>query len=61
MLVGQVVLFILTRKRLKKDRANSVIEKYNINTRSDLWEILNDPDLPEEDRSKLEQLYTNNK
>lgn len=56
-LVGQVVLFIVTRKKIKKEKANNVLQKYNIKTRSELWKTLNDPELPEEDRAKLEQLY----
>lgn len=53
----QVVLFITGRKLRKKQKENDVLEKYKISTRKDAWSVLADPELPEDDRKKLEALY----
>ena len=56
-LVLQIGLFIAGRKMRKKQRENDILFKYEINTRHDAWKVIADPDTPEEDRKKLEELY----
>ena len=53
----QIVLFVITRKKMKKEKSESLIEKYNIKTPGDVWRLLNDPNIPEEDRIKLQELH----
>ena len=55
-LLGQVVLFFYSR-RLKKQMKNSVIEKYNLKSPKDAWQAMADPNIPEEDRDEIKQLY----
>lgn len=38
-------------------RENDVLLKYNINTRSELFSSLANPDIPESDREKLQKIY----
>ncbi len=56
-LLFQIGLFFLIRYRKKKEKESSVIEKYNIRTAKDAWDLLSDPDLPEDDREKIQKLY----
>ena len=56
-LVLQVGLFILTRRMRKKQKENDVIEKYNIKSAKDAWELIGDQSIPEDDRKKIEKLY----
>ncbi len=56
-LVFQVVLFFVIRARNKKMRQQSVLEKYKIQSAADAFRIMNDPDIPQEDREKIEILY----
>ena len=56
-LLIQVGIFVMTRTKIKKERANSVIEKYKIKSSGDAWRVLNDPDVPVEDRDKIEKIY----
>jgi len=56
-IVIQVGLLIWGRKIRKRARENDVLVKYNINTRQDAWKVLSNPDLPDDDREKLEALY----
>lgn len=53
----QVALFVITRIKIKKERANSIVEKYDIRSSGDAWRLLNDQEIPEEDRLKIEKLY----
>lgn len=54
----QIIMFFMIRSRKKKLESPSEIEKkYKISTRADAWKALNNPDLPDEDRSKIENLY----
>lgn len=53
----QVALFVITRTKIKKERADSIVEKYDIRSSGDAWRLLNDPEIPEEDRIKIEKLY----
>lgn len=59
--VLQVVLFFVIRNKRKRDKENSVIEKYKIRNSSDAFRLLQDPDIPEADRSKIEALYKGEK
>lgn len=55
-LLGQIILFIYSR-RVRKAMRNSVVEKYNLKTPKDAWEALANPDLPDEDRKEIKKLY----
>lgn len=54
----QVTIFVMTRRKIKKERANNILEKYQIKTAGDAWRIINNPDIPEADRHKIEALYS---
>lgn len=56
-LVIQIALFIMGRRIRKREKENSVIEKYKINSRQRAWQLLADPNTPEEDREKIRALY----
>ncbi len=56
-LVIQVALFIMGRRIRKREKENSIIEKYNINSRQKAWQLIADPETPEEDRAKIRALY----
>ncbi len=53
----QVWIFVITRKKIKKERENSILEKYNIKTSGDAWRLINNPKIPKEDRHKIEAFY----
>jgi hypothetical protein len=54
----QIGILVLTRTKIKKERANSIIEKYNIKSSGDAWKLLNNPDISKEDRDKIESIYS---
>lgn len=56
-LILQVGLLLWSRKIRKREKENSVIEKYDIRTRQRAWQLMADPDLPEEDREKIRRIY----
>lgn len=56
-LVGQIGLFFFTRKKIKEDKKNSIVEKYNIKNSGDAWRVMNDMTVPEEDREKIQAIY----
>lgn len=56
-LVLQIALFILGRRIRKREKKNSIIEKYNINSRQKAWQLMGDTTIPEEDRKKIKALY----
>lgn len=56
-LILQLAMFFIIRAKRKKERENSVIEKYNIKSAGDAFKLMNDNSIPEEDRIKIEQLY----
>ena len=53
----QVVLFFVIKARKKKMKSESIIDRFDINSRADAWKILNQPDLAEQDRIKINKLY----
>jgi len=59
-LLAQVGIFIAVRKKIRNDKKNSVIEKYTIKSKGDAWRLINNPDIPDEDRLKIEALYKGN-
>jgi hypothetical protein len=59
-LVLQIGLLILSRRIRKREKANSIIEKYDIRTRQRAWQLLADPSIPEADRAKIRDLYEAN-
>ncbi len=56
-LIIQIGLFFLIRAKKKKDKENSVIEKYNIKSAGQAWNLINDPETPEDDRIEIEKIY----
>ena len=56
-LLIQVGIFVMTRRKIKKERAQSVVEKYKIKSSGDAWRVINDLNVPEEDRQKIEAIY----
>lgn len=56
----QVIIFFLIRNRKQKVEFHSEIgKKYQIRTRADAWKLMNNPELPEAERIKIEDLYKN--
>lgn len=55
-LVSQLALFIYSRK-LRHNLKNKIELRYNIRSRKDLWNVLSQSDLPDEDRQELQELY----
>jgi len=56
-LILQVVLFFVIRKKRNKVKENSIIERYDIKTTADAFRLLQDADIPEKDRKEIEKLY----
>ena len=52
----QAAIFLYTRK-LKKKNKQHVLTRYNVKTPKDAWVLLQDPDLPDEDRQKIQEYY----
>lgn len=59
-LLSQVAIFFYTRK-LKRENKNHVLNRYKIKSAKEAWEVLHDPDLPEEDRKEIERIYHDEK
>lgn len=57
-LAFQIGLMILIRYKKKMDKKNNVLLKYDINTQKDAWECLNNPNIPDEDKAKIQEYYT---
>ena len=53
----QILMFFVIRQRKKKWRKDDVLEKYGISTRGDLFRMLQNPHLTDEDRNKLQNIY----
>jgi hypothetical protein len=60
-LILQVVMFFVIRAKRKKEKANSVIDRYKIKSAGDAFRIMNDPSIREEDRLEIEKLYNGEK
>ncbi|MEL7004120.1 MAG: hypothetical protein AAFN93_15480 [Bacteroidota bacterium] len=56
-LIMQVVLFFVIRAKKKAEKANSIIDKYNIRSTGDAFKLMNDTSIPEEDRKRIEEVY----
>lgn len=56
-LVLQIALFIMGRRIRKREKENSIIERYNIDSRQKAWQLIADPKTPEDDREKIRALY----
>lgn len=56
-LVFQIALFFVIRSGNKKIKKDNVIEKYNIKSPGDAFSLMNDPNIPQKDREKIELLY----
>jgi cytochrome c-type biogenesis protein CcmH/NrfF len=53
----QIVMFFVIRQKKKKMRKNDILAKYGISNRSDLFKMLQNPHLTDEDRNKLQNIY----
>ncbi|WP_436514955.1 hypothetical protein [Ekhidna sp. To15] len=53
----QVGIFIMTRRIRKREKENNVLLKYKINSRQRAWQLLADPNIPEEDKKKIQEYY----
>lgn len=53
----QIVLFVIGRRIRRREKKNSIIEKYKIDSRQRAWQLLADPNTPEEDRIRIRVLY----
>ncbi|MEO9804693.1 MAG: hypothetical protein ABJF04_15660 [Reichenbachiella sp.] len=53
----QVGIFLYSRNLKKQWKSDDVLTKYNIKSRSDLFAALNRRDIPEEDLTKLNDIY----
>lgn len=53
----QVGIFIMTRRIRKREKENNVLLKYKINSRQRAWQLLADPNIPEEDKQKIQEYY----
>ena len=58
-LAFQIGMMFLIRWKKKKDREENVLLRYNINSASDAWKCLNDPNIPDEDKTKIQEYYSN--
>lgn len=56
-LVFQITLFFVIRSRNKKLKKEDIIEKYDIKSPGDAFELMNNPEIPEGDRIKIERIY----
>jgi len=52
----QLVLFFFVKSK-RKDLPHRVMRKYGIESPRDAWNLINDPDIPESDRIKIEKFY----
>lgn len=56
-LLFQIALFFVIRARNKKMKKEDIIERYGIKSPRDAFELMNNPEIPEEDRIKIEKIY----
>ena len=59
-LVLQIALFFVIRKKRKQEKRESIIEKYDIRSPGDAFRLMQNPDIPDEDKQKIEKLYLGN-
>ena len=57
-LVLQIALMFMIRYKKRYDRKHNVLLKYDINSPKDAWECLNDPNIPDEDKARIQEYYT---
>ena len=57
-LAFQIGMMFLIRWKKKKDKKENVLLRYDINSPSDAWKCLNNPDIPEEDKAKIQEYYS---
>lgn len=56
-LILQIFMFFVIRQKKKQMRKNDILLKYGISSRSDLFRMLQDPELSDDDREKLQKIY----
>ncbi|MDX1471649.1 MAG: hypothetical protein R3213_09155 [Flavobacteriaceae bacterium] len=54
----QIGMMFLIRWKKKKDKEENVLLRYNINSPADAWRCLNDPAIPDEDKAKIQEYYS---
>ncbi|HEX9649976.1 MAG TPA: hypothetical protein VGA21_05405 [Cyclobacteriaceae bacterium] len=54
----QIGMMFLIRWKKKKDKKENVLLRYNINTPGDAWKCLNDPNVSDEDKLKIQEYYS---
>ena len=57
-LIFQIGMMFLIRWKKKKDREENVLYRYDINSPADAWKCLNNPDIPEDDKAKIQEYYS---
>lgn len=55
-LAFQIYLYFFNKGKVKKQK-NDVLARYNIHSVKDAWRIINDHNIPEDDRRRIEDLY----
>ncbi len=53
----QIGIFWMGRRLRKREKENSVILKYDIDSRKKAWQLMQDESIPEEDREEISRLY----
>ena len=53
----QIGIFWMGRRLRKREKENSVVLKYNIDSRKRAWQLMQDESIPEEDRAEIARLY----
>jgi len=56
-LVLQIVMFFVIRQKKKNMKRDDILVKYDISSRGELFRMLQNPDLADDDRAKLQALY----
>lgn len=53
----QIFMFFVIRQKKKQMKKNDILGKFGISSRSELFRMLQDPELSEEDRAELQKIY----
>ena len=55
--LGFIAYYYLNQSDNKKPKLNTMVEKYNIKSRRDAWNLINNPQIPKDDREKIAEYY----
>jgi len=53
----QIGIFWMGSRLRKREKENSVVLKYNIDSRRKAWQLMQDESIPEADREEITRLY----